>query len=132
VDAIERARGPYKVNTLAERAAIAALRDRAGGRQWVLEHATLARDSRLRLTNELQRRSLEPLPSDANFVLVPLERAAQVARGLQKRGVRVRVHTQLPTALSVFAATNGEAIRIGVGPWPMMERVLEALDAVLA
>ena len=132
VDAIERARGPYKVNVVAERAAIAALGDSAGGRQWVLEHAALARDSRHRLTVELRQRGLESLPSDANFVLIPIQGARHIALRMEALGVRVRVHTQLPTALSVFAGSNGEAIRISVGPWPMMERVLDALDAVLA
>jgi histidinol-phosphate aminotransferase len=120
------------VNVVAERAAIAALGDEPGGRQWVMEHAALALDSRRRLTMELRQRGLEPLPSDANFVFVPIRGASQIASRMRALGVRVRAHTQLPTALSVFAASGGEAIRISVGPWAMMERVLDALDAVLS
>ena len=131
VDAIERVRGPYKVNSAAERAAIASLGANSDGRVWVEQCAARARESRERLIEELRRLGLAPLPSDANFVLVPIRNANDVALRMRARGVRVRVHSQLPIELSAFAATGGEALRIGVGPWTLMMRVLDALGSVI-
>jgi histidinol-phosphate/aromatic aminotransferase/cobyric acid decarboxylase-like protein len=65
-------------------------------------------------------------PSAANFILmrVPDGRsAAAFASALRERGVAVRAFPALPQA--------GECIRVSVGPWPLMERFLAALRAVL-
>jgi hypothetical protein len=37
----------------------------------------------------------------------------------------------LPRDLVELAGSNGEALRIGVGPWQIMEQELGALDEVL-
>ena len=131
VQTVERARGPYKVTSLAERAAVAALSDDEGGRAWVLEHARLAREVRDRLAVELRTRGLTPAPSDANFCFVPHADARRIARGLAERGVRVRVHGNLPTAVAALRDAGGMALRIGVGPWDAMQTLLDALDATL-
>ena len=117
---IEKARGPYKVTAVAERAACAALDEDLA---WVREHATLARENRERLATALRALGLAPLPSSANFLLVPSPRSAEWARALLGRGVAVRLMRALPTF--------GDALRIGVGPWPMMERLLDALGGAL-
>ena len=118
---VEKARGPYMVNAAAQRAAEAALGE---GLSWVREHASEAVAVRDRLVGELGDRGLRPLPSEANFVLLPMPRAAAVARGLRRRGVLVRLFTGLPDI--------GDALRIGVGPWAVMAQLLAALDAELA
>ena len=72
----------------------------------------------------LRAAGLEPLPSDANFLLV--EHGADddaLADGLLRRGVLVRPGSEL--GLPGWA-------RITVGPRPLMDRVLDALPAVLA
>jgi histidinol-phosphate/aromatic aminotransferase/cobyric acid decarboxylase-like protein len=71
------------------------------------------------------------LDSDANFVFVPTARAAVLARRLRERGILVRTLANLPRDLPVLDAANGEALRIGVGPWEMMQAVLDALAASL-
>ena len=66
---VEKSRGPYKVSTVAERAAVASLTHDQG---WVAERVEDARTSRERLAESLRALGLEPLPSEANFVLVPV------------------------------------------------------------
>lgn len=118
---VEKSRGPYKVSLAAERAALAALRE---GQAWVDEHVAAARAARERLAASLRTLGLAPLPSRANFVLVPVPRAAAVARGMRERGVAVRAFEALPAV--------GDALRITAGPEPMMERALDALREALA
>jgi histidinol-phosphate aminotransferase len=130
VGLVERARGPYKVNALAERAALAALDESDDALGWVRAHAALAVENRERLAARLRALGLAPLPSAANFLFVPTTRAAVLARHLQERGVLVRAFAALPRDLDVLAESNGEALRIGVGPWKMMEALLAALEDV--
>jgi histidinol-phosphate/aromatic aminotransferase/cobyric acid decarboxylase-like protein len=73
-----------------------------------------------------------PLPSAANFLFVPTASARLLAGGLRKRGVLVRAFTGLPTALAPLAAAEGAALRIGIGPWEMMQAVLDALTEAAA
>jgi histidinol-phosphate aminotransferase len=117
---VEKARGPYKVNGAAERAAAAAL---GSGLPWVREHATLAVQVRERLTSRLRGMGLRVLPSAGNFVLVESGRAPVLAAALRARGVQVRLFTDLPGI--------GDALRIGVGPWELMEQVLDGLREAL-
>jgi hypothetical protein len=46
---------------------------------------------------------------------------------MRERGVLVRALAGLPRDLAALAAANGEALRIGVGPWETMQRVLDTL-----
>ncbi len=116
---IEKSRGPYKVNSLAERAAVTALTE---DRAWVAARVADARESRARLIAELVSRGFTPLSSQANFVLVPIPRAELVSVCLRERGVAVRPFVALRDI--------GDVIRITVGPWSMMEECLTALDEV--
>jgi histidinol-phosphate aminotransferase len=118
---VEKSRGPYKVTLAGERAAVAALRhDRA----WVADRVADARASRDQLAESLRTLGLAPLPSKANFVLVPVAGAAAVARHMRERGVAVRAFEALPSI--------GDALRITAGPAPMMARALGALEEALA
>jgi histidinol-phosphate aminotransferase len=129
---VARARGPYKVTSVAERVAEAVLQPGDGARDWVLRHAALAVEHRERFTAELTRRGLDVLPSAANFVLVPMADATRVSKELISRGILVRVISGLPDAPSRLARGRGLGLRIGVGPWEMMQPLLDALDAVLS
>jgi histidinol-phosphate aminotransferase len=113
-----KARGPYKVNALAERAAIAALES---DRSWVGERVNEVLANRADFRAELARRGFTPLESSANFVLVPVDDCAGTATWLERAGIRVRAMPDL--------AGIGDAIRIAIGPWDMMQRCLEALVA---
>ena len=132
VDMLNRARGPYKVNALAESAALAALGDGPEALAWVTRHASLAVENRERLASELRALGVTPLPSAANFLFVPTARAETLALGMRELGVQVRALSGLPRNLAVLDASAGRALRIGVGPWDVMERVLESLREVLA
>jgi histidinol-phosphate aminotransferase len=131
VDVVARARGPYKVNALAERAAIAALREGPGARGWVLEHARLAVANRDRLVTELRTLGLPVAPASGNFVFVPTARASSLARAMYERGVLVRALEGLAQDVPALRASGGCALRIGVGPWDAMARVLDVLREVL-
>jgi histidinol-phosphate aminotransferase len=113
---VEKARGPYKHSGVSERAAIAALTD---GLSWVKARAEEAKENRRRLVEELKAQGLQPLPSEGNFVLVPLPGAPRVAARMRELDVNVRAFQGL-TGI-------GDALRIGCGPWPMMETALQAL-----
>jgi histidinol-phosphate aminotransferase len=118
---VEKSRGPYKVSMAAERAALAAL---AKDRAWVAARVADARASRNRLAESLRTLGLAPLPSQANFVLVPVPSAADVAQRMRERGVAVRAFEGLPSI--------GDALRITAGPASMMERAIDALEEALA
>jgi histidinol-phosphate aminotransferase len=120
---IEKSRGPYKVARLTAEAAAAALRDDDG---WMAETVAACRDTRDRLRGELERRGIVAPPSVANFLLVPAPSgsARDDAVALRELGVAVRPFAGIPDM--------GEGLRVTVGPWPLMERFLGALDRVVA
>ena len=125
---VEKSRGPYEVSALAERAALAALGD---GLEWAREHVVEAKMNRDRLTMELERRGLAPIPSEANFVLVPITNANARARHMRSLGVAVRPFEGLPMISDALRESGGSALRISVGPWDMVDAALAALDATL-
>jgi histidinol-phosphate/aromatic aminotransferase/cobyric acid decarboxylase-like protein len=116
VETIEKSRGPFKVNALAQCAAVAALTE---DRDWVVARAAEAVENRDRLAAALRALGFSPLPSAANFLLVPTPKAFDVAERLRADGIGVRPFRNLPQI--------GDAFRITAGPWPIMERVLGAL-----
>jgi histidinol-phosphate aminotransferase len=122
---IEKSRGPYKVNRLAEAAAVAALDDAEG---WIPGILEATRSGRSRLRTALEERGLAPLPSGANFLLVPTAGigagdAASVTAALREAGVAVRPFPALPGL--------GDAVRVTIGPPHELDRFLEALDRLL-
>ena len=121
VQEVEKSRGPYKLSALAERMALAALRE---DRAWVAEHVALAVDARERLRAALQQMGLSPLASAANFVCVPVANAVAVGQAMRARGVAARPFPALPHI--------GDALRISVGPWPLVERLLDVLQQSIA
>lgn len=117
---VEKSRGPYKLNAMAEQTALAALQH---DMPWVNEHIALAVTLRERLAGELRTRGFAPLESHANFVCVPVSDCVNVGLALRELGVAVRPFPGLPHI--------GDALRISVGPWPLLERFLVAFDAVM-
>jgi histidinol-phosphate aminotransferase len=65
---------------------------------------------------------LPPLPSDANFVLVPVPvpTVDRLVAALDADHISVRRFTALRGI--------GDALRITIGPWPVMERVLRVVE----
>lgn len=120
---IEKSRGPYKVNTIAEAAALRALRDDRG---WVANVVARTKHNRARLACALHELQLRQWPSAANFILVQVPtgwRAGDLAGALRRCGVAVRPFARLPAA--------GDCIRVSIGPWAMLEPFLAALRQVL-
>jgi histidinol-phosphate aminotransferase len=128
---VARARGPYKVNSVAEAAVRAVLTERADGLDWVNDHVRQAIVNREQLIPALSERGLHSLPSAANFVLVPTPSAVSIAKALVTRGIQVRVVSGLPDQPAALAAGAGTGLRIGIGPWEMMQSLLDALDEIL-
>ena len=88
-----------------------------------MAHVAEVIENRARLTDSLRQLGLSPLPSSSNFLLVQVKDATSLAKRMRQEGVAVRPFPQL-TRL-------GDAIRISIGPWPMMEAVLAALRRTL-
>lgn len=120
VHAIEKVRGPFVVGGLSERAAVAAL---TLDREWVQARVVEACALRARFVAALVTMGLAPSPSAANFVLVPVASAAASSAALHRAGVAVRGFAALPGI--------GDALRITIGPWPMLEACLAALQESL-
>ncbi len=116
VNEVEKSRGPYKLNAIAERVALAALRH---DRVWVDEHVQLAVTLREQLAASLRELGLAPMPSAANFLCVPMANVVRVGQALRDRGVAARPFPGLPHV--------GDALRVSIGPWSYMERFLNAL-----
>ena len=87
-------------------------------------HIAEAVRNRERFSGELRELGLSPLPSAANFLLIPIEGAANVGAAMRRRGVAVRPMPDLPVV--------GDALRISIGPWSMMEVALAALREGIA
>ncbi len=103
---------------IAEATAIAAL---ANDLPWIRETVSETLSIRSRFVSELETRGHKPLPSDANFVLVPMKNASDVAANLLAQGVAVRSFGNL--------AGIGGALRITIGPWTLMQRFLDVLES---
>jgi histidinol-phosphate aminotransferase len=113
-----KARGPYKVNALAERAAIAVLES---DRAWVTEHVDEVIANRSDFRSELAKRGIASLESSANFVLIPVADCAAASRKLERAGICSRPFRDL--------SGIGDAMRITIGPRNMMRGCLDALVA---
>jgi histidinol-phosphate aminotransferase len=116
---IEAARGPYKVSTVAERVACAVLENDL---RWV--HSCVAKtiENRARFANELNDIGLPALPSGANFLMVPVPDGRRFEDGLRAAGIAVRRFDALTEI--------GDALRISIGPWEMLQECLHALRRI--
>jgi histidinol-phosphate/aromatic aminotransferase/cobyric acid decarboxylase-like protein len=79
--------------------------------------------NRERFAVALRDFGLSPIPSTANFLLVPVGDAQAVGTAMRRAGVAVRPMPALPVI--------GDALRISIGPWSMMEAALSALRDAL-
>ena len=107
-DELNRRQGHAPLSTLSVALALAALEHGPPDVAPILEE-------RERLTAELERLGLRPLPSHGNFVAVPLDDGAAVAEGLLHRGLAVRPYR--------------DGIRITVRNRADDDRLLAALQA---
>ena len=119
VDAINRARGPFNVNSLAQAAAITALQDHE-----YLQRSLAHNGKALKALSEaLTAHGARVYASYANFVLADMgEPAKPIFEALMRKGVIVRSgHVLgLPNCLRVSVGTDEEVVRF-----------VEALEAVM-
>jgi histidinol-phosphate aminotransferase len=118
---ISRVRNAFDVNGLAQAAALASVREAA---EHLPERVALIQGERVRVAGGLRALTLAPLPSTANFLLVPFgaRRAAGINEALLARGVIVR-------PARAFGAPD--ALRVTIG-WPEEnDRMLAALAEAL-
>ncbi|MCL2883666.1 MAG: histidinol-phosphate transaminase [Coriobacteriia bacterium] len=113
VEAVNKVRAPFNVNSLAQVAAQASLNDQAE----LKRRCQINQSGRQRLYAGLDALGLDYSPSQANFVWVRVKDAQKAFTGLLKRGVIVR-----PFA-SAEAFTSGLRVTIGND---------EAIDATIA
>lgn len=116
IDALERVRGPFKLTAPSERAALAALQHDLG---WMLDGVRRTRTARASFTHALSSLGFRPLPSHANFLLVPVPDAPALAATLLEHEVAVRPFSTLPGI--------GDAVRITVGADDAIERVVDVM-----
>jgi len=121
IGALYKIKDSYNTDVLAQKAALAAVRDQG----WMRTNADLVKGTRAAAARELARRGFEVLPSQTNFLFakVPEGRdAAAVFGALRERQVFVRYFPGAPTA---------DYLRITVGTDAQMDRFFEELDRVL-
>jgi histidinol-phosphate aminotransferase len=107
VDAVDRAREPFDVNSLAQAAGIAALQDD----EYVRQTVTRNRRGLKRIAEAFRQAGARPYESYANFVFADLGRPARpVFQALLQRGIIVRSGEVLgmPHALRVSVGTEDE------------------------
>ncbi|MBM4185730.1 MAG: histidinol-phosphate aminotransferase family protein [Gemmatimonadetes bacterium] len=115
IEEIEKARGPYKVNALAERASAAAVRH---DRQWLAGVVRDVREAREELRGRLASIGYSSFGSDANFIAVSVPDAPGAAAALARGGIAVRAFPNAPVL--------GDLLRITVAPAPICDRLVAA------
>ncbi|CAE6698992.1 histidinol-phosphate transaminase [Paraburkholderia nemoris] len=118
VDAIARIRPTFSVNALAQRAALAALADRA----FLQRTQSLNRAGIAQITQALERQGIPFIPTHANFITIGLNDAKTVAQRLLQAGIVVR-------PLGAYELDN--LIRVTVGTEEENDMFLRALFAAL-
>ena len=118
IDALDRIRQPFNVNSLALVGALAALDDS----EHVRRTLAMNRAGMAFLVKSFRALDLAHVPSAANFVLVRVGDGARVYDALLRRGVIVR-----PMAVYGFP----EHVRVTVGTEVENARLVDALHAVL-
>jgi len=103
VDRLEEFREPWTMNSLSQRAAVVALRDRV----FREETFVLMQEEKSFLENSFRKLGLEFFPSDANFYLLKTDNADDVIRTLRTKGILVR-------DCSDFRGLDGTYLRIAV------------------
>ena len=118
IDVMNRVRQPFNVNSLAQVGALAALDDD----EHVEKSRRANREGMARLEEGFATLGVEPVASQANFILVRVGSGAAVTEALLRRGVIVR-----PMGGYGFP----EHVRVTVGTPAENERFLAALGEVL-
>ena len=117
-DMLNRARLPFNVNTIATKAACAALKDQAH----VKKSVTLNQQGMQQLEKGLRAQQLSFIPSLGNFITIDVDDAMNVYEKLLREGVIVR---------PLKAYDMPRHIRVTVGTFEQNERFLAAIGKVM-
>ena len=118
-DYLNRVRQPFNVNTLAQIAAIVALKDD----EFLEQSYQMNKAGKEFLSKEFDAKGIAYVPSYTNFILFEMKEAAKVAEALLAKGVIVRP-----------VASDGlpEHLRVSIGTPEENQRFITALKEVLA
>lgn len=118
---ISKSRGPYKISVGSEAAAIAALENDL---DWMRTCVADSRANRESLRRKLATVGYEAVPSQANFLLIPVLNAKDIGDKLARLGVAVRSFGNLKGI--------GDAIRVTVGTDEMMNTFFDSFKKVVS
>ena len=116
---VNRFREPFNVNMIAQAAALAALQDK----DWVFGHVQTCKKERVLLEKALKERQCLAIGSHGNFVLFQHEKALDIVKQLEQKGVIVR-------PLAPYGMPD--VLRVSVGTESENAKFLNKLDEVLA
>lgn len=117
-DMMNRVRQPFNVNSVAQAAAVAALRDEA----FVRQTHELNQRGMEQITQGLSKLGLEYIPSLANFVSFKIAGAARIYRRLLELGVIVR---------PIASYDMPDYLRVSIGLESENQKFLSALQQIL-
>lgn len=115
ISAVEAVRGPYKANTIA----LAAAHDSLSQKTWLRTVVDQTRETREWFLRELFEIGLAPLPSEANFILIPMKISRELRSDFERSEIAVRIFEELPI--------YGSAIRITIASKEILQKVLDIL-----
>ena len=116
IELLNRVRQPFNVNAIAQAAGVSALEDT----DFLQASRQMNRKGRDQLMSGLRAFNLQPVPSEANFVLVSIPDSDKIAYDLQTQGVIVR---PIPSLL--------HHLRLSIGTPDHNRILLAALSAAL-
>lgn len=117
-DEVNKVRLPFNLNSLSQKVAIDSLKNK----KQMQESIRLIISERERLFREMAKLdSIEPYPSDANFILFRAENAEKLYKGLLKRGILIRNMT----------GAVKDCLRVTVGTQKENSAFLKTLKALL-
>jgi len=111
---MNRLREPFNTNSLAQKAALAALKDKAH----VINSRKINDEGREYLYRQLSSLGISYAPTEANFIYILIKDSVSVYNSLMKRGVIIR-------------PMGPQAIRVTIGLPEENKRFIEALTAVI-
>ncbi|MBI5634331.1 MAG: histidinol-phosphate transaminase [Nitrospirae bacterium] len=111
---MNRLREPFNTNSLAQKAALAALRDKAH----VSNSRKINAEGKEYLYQQLTSLGISYVPTEANFIFIPIKDSIAINNGLMKKGVIIRPMGPM-------------AIRVTIGLPEENRRFIEALKEVI-
>lgn len=120
IAALDKARSPFNVNSLAQVGALASLKDK----EQVERSRRLIKKEKAFLYSRLRKLGLSFVPTQANFILIRIgKRAGNVEKSLLKRGIIIR---------GMAGYCLPEHIRVTIGTREQNEEFLENLQSILS